>query len=164
MVATSVPQLSQAQVEATQQAEVITRTTSFEDIDISVGKIEKRWWKLDPAGGYDQFYVRVPIEIHNSGSLDHHILIAYKPWYSDILYGEVDVKVGSTEQIPLEALIGFGDFNEGWFLLHEQPSVKLVVRLEEIDGVLRSETSRANTDWDYAFQIRDSAPVSAYGN
>lgn len=141
-------QLSQAQIEATRQAEIAARTAAFEDINVRVGEItdlERR------EGGH--LNVTFPIIIENTGDSSHDVLIAYdgqtiafsSDWNThQLTYLEVVVGPHSHSEVSVTRRIQ--DYTRGAYLW---------VRLESIDGVPRSDTSLEPNAWDWEFEIYD---------
>ena len=149
-------QLSQAQIQATQQAEIAQRTQAFEDIEVRVGEIADfgKSERLPYLGGLsyqENVFFTITVIVENKGSVPHEVLISYAPTGEEESYLNLKVSPHSQTSFDVE-VAGFAQTPIPSY--HDVfVDDDLNVRLESVDNTTREQTSWGDKSWDFEFGL-----------
>lgn len=161
-------QMSQAQIQATQQAEIADRTRAFEDIVVELGPIVSREYVVGhgPISGEAlDLYVVAEIVVRNEGDVPHRALLSYQitSYGSGTEYRNVNLPAHGELSFPVRVRIGdnivSGDITNPYTTRN---LVWISVVVEEVDDVLREYTTWKDRWQDWELSIADDAPLSEY--
>jgi len=160
----SAPRLSQAQIEATQQAEISQRTAAFriDEILVSLGDVVEK--KRTYGGQYqDNLHTYVEVSVENSGDSSHHVILAYD-FGEDTQYQDLEVQPHSSVGFVAEHVARLSwDFGNGGFDSgpYDWDGVFFLARVESFD-VLNREDVPQMPEWDWALRFVEFGSVGDY--
>ncbi|MEX0888186.1 MAG: zinc ribbon domain-containing protein, partial [Patescibacteria group bacterium] len=152
--------LSQAQNEATEQAETAQRTAAFEDIEVRVGEITDREY-FD--GEYtEECRVLFPVFVKNNGRVAHRVLLWYKTGDYGGYEGYETLTLAPSEEAQFD--VWYTSFR-GTSGRGERACVEswnFTISLESVDEMLRADTSWSSRPADWTIPMADDALLSEY--
>jgi hypothetical protein len=164
--------LSQAQIEATRQAEIAQRTAAFEDIVVRIGEIKDLEKEKRPGNdAWEYLFATYPVIVANHGPVAHSVLLSFgfqehNGNRTDPVYREITILPGETFEFEVRHNFGYTyDFGGASSREMLTDNAWFFARLESVDGVDRELTSRASsreeqwgftTDWDFEIEIHAS--------
>jgi len=154
----SAPRLSQAQIQATQQAEIATRTIPFEDIEVRIGEILglEKSAPMDYLGGNsykEDLFANFTVVVENRGDVAHEVLLAYRQPGRGYAYESLVVDPRSQVSFEVEERVGHAMSPLGPGYTDVYWSTSLEVRLESVDGILREDTSLREQYSDFGLRL-----------
>ena len=152
-------QLSQAQIQATQQAEIAQRTRDFDDMEINLGEVvdRKRTYSNDY---WEDLHTYVEVIVENKGNSAHHVLLAYEFGYNspETQYQDLEIPPYSSVTFTAEyvASLQMGYQKYGW------DDAFFLARIEALDGLNRKDIPLDPYDWDWEIRFVSFGSLDDY--
>jgi ribosomal protein L40E len=159
---TNAPRLSQAQIEATRQAEIVARTLALTaDTQISLGDVVDTRRTYDNKHS-DSLRTYVTVVVANNGDTAHRVILAYE-FGGETQYQDLEIQPQSSKSFVAEhvANLGWNFISGGFNQLYDWDGVFFLARVEALDDLNREDISSV-PEWDWEIRFVNFGSVSDY--